>query len=139
MIVYCAGAIKGDITYQKYYKELISLVKVLNHTAISELNKEFKEPEPISDNQIYERDINWLKESDVMIAEVSGPSLGVGYEIAIALNVIKIPVLALLNSGVKKISSIIAGCTSELFILREYKDPEEIKKHIEEFLQKYQP
>lgn len=139
MIVYCAGAIKGDVTYQNYYKEIISIVKSFNHTAISELNKEFKEQEVISDKKIYERDINWLKESDIMIAEVSGPSLGVGYEIAYALNVIKIPVLALLYTGVKKISSIISGCTSELFILREYNSPDEIKKHIEEFLIKYQP
>jgi len=139
MIVYCAGAIKGDITYQSYYKEIISIVKSFNHTAISELNKEFKESEVISDKQIYERDINWLKESDIMIAEVSGPSLGVGYEIAYALNVIKIPVLALLYTGVKKVSSIIAGCTSELFIIREYGSPDEMQKHIEEFLFKYQP
>lgn len=139
MIVYCAGAIKGDVSYQNYYKEIISIVKSFNHTAISELNKEFKEQQVISDKQIYERDINWLKESDIMIAEVSGPSLGVGYEIAYALNVIKIPVLALLYTGVKKISSIIAGCTSELFILQEYGNADEMKKSIEDFLFKYQP
>lgn len=138
MIVYCAGAIKGDISYQNYYKEIISIVKSFDHTAISDLNKEFKEQEAISDKQIYERDINWLKESDIMIAEVSGPSLGVGYEIAYALNVIKIPVLALLHSGVRRISAIIAGCTSDLIILKEYNNPEQIRAHIEEFLIKYQ-
>lgn len=139
MIVYCAGAIKGDISYQNFYKEIISIVKSFNHTAISDLNKEFREQQAMTDAQIFERDLNWLKESDLMIAEVSGPSLGVGYEIAYAINVVKIPILALHHADVKRVSSIIAGCTSELFLYKEYKSAAEIRKHIEDFLIRYQP
>jgi len=29
---------------------------------------------------IYQRDVDWLTESDAAIAEISNPSLGVGYE-----------------------------------------------------------
>lgn len=38
----------------------------------------------IKDSQIYEQDMAWLRESDVLIAECTCPSLGVGYELAYA-------------------------------------------------------
>lgn len=40
--------------------------------------------EKIYPNEIYERDINWIKKCDILIAEVTNPSLGVGYEISYA-------------------------------------------------------
>ena len=33
----------------------------------------------LSDEDIYKRDMDWRRESDVFVAEVSTPSLGVGY------------------------------------------------------------
>ena len=38
-----------------------------------------------SDADVYHRDIAWLDECDLLIAEISTPSHGVGYEIAYAL------------------------------------------------------
>ena len=34
--------------------------------------------------EIYKRDVNWINECDILIAEVTVPSLGVGYEIGYA-------------------------------------------------------
>ena len=42
MIVYCAGAIKGDISYQEGYQEIIDIVKGEGHSALSELNPDFQ-------------------------------------------------------------------------------------------------
>ena len=137
MIVYCAGAIKGDITFQKFYKEIIYIVKKYDHVAISELNREVKEFESLPDKEIYDRDIKWLDESDVMIAEVSGPSLGVGYEIAYALHIKKIPVLALLNSKAERVSSVIAGCNEELLRFTIYNNLDDLKSTIKDFLIKH--
>ena len=36
------------------------------------------------DKQIYDQDTGWLKECDIVIAECTSPSLGVGYELAYA-------------------------------------------------------
>ena len=94
MIVYCAGAIKGDTAYQNNYLEMIRFIESMNHTALAELNGKFKFSIPLSDNQIYTRDIKWVDGSVAMIAEISGPSLGVGFEIAYALFKKEIPVLA---------------------------------------------
>ena len=73
MIVYCAGAIKGDTTYQNNYIEMIRFIESMNHTALAELNRKFKFSIPLSDNQIYRRDIKWIDGSLAMIAEISGP------------------------------------------------------------------
>ena len=40
--------------------------------------------ETIGPVEIYKRDVNWINECDILIAEVTVPSLGVGYEIGYA-------------------------------------------------------
>ncbi|XP_064411492.1 5-hydroxymethyl-dUMP N-hydrolase isoform X1 [Latimeria chalumnae] len=44
--------------------------------------------EELGEKLIHDQDVEWLKEADVVVAEVTQPSLGVGYEIgrAVALN-----------------------------------------------------
>ncbi len=58
---------------------------------------------------IWTTDIAWIKESDAIIAEVTNPSLGVGYEIAKAEEWGK-PVLALFrDDGTRKLSAMVDG------------------------------
>ncbi|MCX5976539.1 MAG: nucleoside 2-deoxyribosyltransferase [Coprothermobacterota bacterium] len=57
--------------------------------------------------QVFARDIRWLEESDVLIAEVTAPSTGVGYEIAHAISLGK-PALCLAEAGVP-VSAMIEG------------------------------
>lgn len=38
----------------------------------------------VTEEFIYKRDVDWLLESDFVIAEVTQPSLGVGYELGFA-------------------------------------------------------
>ena len=51
--------------------------------------------ESLTARGIFERDMRWLEEADVLVAEVSTPSTGVGYEIAVARYVHDIPVICL--------------------------------------------
>jgi nucleoside 2-deoxyribosyltransferase len=48
----------------------------------------------LNDAEILERDLEWLSQAHVVIAEVTQPSLGVGFEIARAITLNK-PVLCL--------------------------------------------
>lgn len=49
------------------------------------VNPDFStENETLLPEQIYKRDINWIDECDIVFAEVTVPSLGVGYELAYA-------------------------------------------------------
>jgi len=60
-----------------------------------------------SPEEVYHRDVNWVTQCDALIAEVSTPSHGVGYEIALALSLGK-PVLCIYRSG-RKVSKMITG------------------------------
>ncbi|MBZ0199967.1 MAG: nucleoside 2-deoxyribosyltransferase [Ignavibacteriaceae bacterium] len=137
MNIYCAGPIKGDKTYQQFYKKIIAQVSKHNFTAFSEFNILFEQKIKLNNKKIYERDIAWLRSSKAMIAEVSGPSLGVGFEISYALFELKIPVLALYNREVKKVSAMIAGCSSPLLTIYSYKDDDELREHINNFVIKF--
>ncbi len=85
MKIYFAASIRGGRDYARDYKTIISQLsaygKVLTeHIADDKLDDR---EENISDNAIFERDTEWLRESDIIVAEVTQPSLGVGYEIAL--------------------------------------------------------
>jgi hypothetical protein len=134
MIVYCAGAIRGDSSYSESYQEIIEIVKRNGHSALSELNSEFKSAFPLNVKQVFQRDIKWVEKSSVMIAEISGPSLGVGFEISYALYVREIPVLAVHNTEVENISAMITGCDSELFYVKSYNNNNELEQIIKSFL-----
>ncbi len=136
MILYCAGAIRGNTKFQKNYKEIIDIVGSMGHTALSELNKNFNSSIPLSDKEIYKRDMKWLSKSKAVIAEISGPSTGVGFEISYALFKIGIPVLALVNKRTENVSALLNGCGSALYQVKIYSDSEDLKKLIEDFIKK---
>ena len=85
-----------------------------------------------SDNYIFERDVSWLKISDIMVADVTVPSLGVGYEIGFA-ETLGIPILCLYNPKNKKsLSAMISG--NKNLIWKEYNSVEEAQLLIKEFI-----
>lgn len=64
---------------------------------------------PLPEKDIYQRDISWIQECDALIAEVTNPSLGVGYELAYAESLQK-PVFTLYNIGSgSRLSAMIGG------------------------------
>ena len=84
------------------------------------------------DMDIYDRDMDWLASADVVVAEVSTPSLGVGFEIASAI-ALKKKVLCLYRvQEDRKLSAMIAGCPEVTVI--EYRTMEEIKTGISHFI-----
>lgn len=131
--VYCAGAMRGNTEYQRYFLEIIKIVEATENIVLSELSSSYTR-QNLSDNEIYKRDMDWLNEAECMIAEVSGPSIGVGYEIAYALHCRNIPVLALCNKNLKRLSAMISGNNSKNFYLEFYSDELELKKKVITFL-----
>ncbi len=81
---------------------------------------------------IYQRDVNWVMGCEALIAEVSTPSHGVGYEIALA-NYLQKPVLCCYRSG-KAISKMISGNPSPLQKVISYKSITELVAQVELFL-----
>ena len=85
--VYFAGSIRGGRQDADLYKRIIAYIQ-RSHVVLTEhvgdLSKSKTEGLPNQEAAIYEQDTAWLREADVVIAECSTPSLGVGYELAYA-------------------------------------------------------
>ena len=80
-----------------------------------------------------ERDMAWLMESDVVVAEVSMPSHGVGYEIASAEAAGK-PVLCLYRPQPDRRLSAMLGGNSALRCAT-YSEPQDLEPILSDFLQ----
>tara|TARA_Y100001960_G_C14567875_1_gene774205 strand:+ start:502 stop:915 length:414 start_codon:yes stop_codon:yes gene_type:complete len=136
MNIYFAGSIRGGRkdreTYLKIIKYLSNYGNVLTeHIGDSKLDS-MGENE-MDDKKIHNRDMQWLIESDLLIAEVTNPSLGVGYEIGRAIeNRKKILCLFRENHG-QKLSAMIAG-SADLKCIK-YSSIEDLKKKLIIFFQ----
>jgi len=83
-------------------------------------------------DEIYARDIRWISGCNALIAEVSTPSHGVGYEIAYALGLSK-PVLCCYREGVT-VSKMILGNDSLGLAVRSYRDEDELRELLDQFI-----
>jgi len=84
-----------------------------------------------TDSYIYNRDMEWLAQADVVVAEVTMPSLGVGYELARAEEMKK-PVLCLFQKNTsQKLSAMIAG--DAYFKVEQYESEQDLVVILERF------
>ena len=135
MKIYFAGSIRGGRDDLDYYINIINYlnnygVVLTEHIGDSALTS-FGEKK-ITDKYIHDRDMDWLLNSDIMVAEVTNPSLGVGYEIGRAIEKgIKVICLYRKKEG-KRLSAMIAGCDE--LILENYSDIKSVKKIINTYI-----
>jgi len=134
MIIYCAGPIRGNTTYHENYSEIVRIVESMGHTALAEISSKFSSSIPLNAKQIYTRDIKWIDGSKIMIAEVSGPSLGVGFEVSYALFAKKIPVLAVYQDKAEQISAMISGCSNPLLQVKKYSNVDDLTAIVKNFI-----
>ena len=83
--VYFAGSIRGGRVDAGLYGRIIAYIQQTDRV----LSEHVGHPrinliESSRDEEIYAQDTGWLRESDLLIAECTCPSLGVGYELAYA-------------------------------------------------------
>ena len=84
--------------------------------------------------EVYQRDVRWIQAADVLIAEVSTPSHGVGYEIALALAARK-PVLCLYRQCAR-VSKMITGNDEPTLVLGAYSDAAGALQLVSHFLER---
>jgi 2'-deoxynucleoside 5'-phosphate N-hydrolase len=89
----------------------------------------------VSPRDVYERDARWITDCDLLLAEVSTPSHGVGYEVAFALSVGK-PVLCLHHAG-RPVSKMLTGNTHPNIRVQAYQDAREAVKMLRAFLSQF--
>ena len=129
MQIYVARSIRGQHSADddKYLDTILSTIKEHGHVPALETSA-LRRSDMTTDQYIYERDIEWIDKSQAIIAEVSNPSLGVGYEIAYATLLHRMPILVVAYRGVK-VSAMIAG----RFVVKQYNTHEQLVSHINYF------
>lgn len=93
------------------YGQLVGIIRHYAHVLTEIFADKTLTPQGMNKpaKEIWQTDTAWIKEADAVIAEVTNPSLGVGYEIAKAEEWGK-PVLALYRpSPDRKLSAMILG------------------------------
>lgn len=135
MNIYFSCSITGGRSDEAVYQALVARMQQLHHevpTAHLSDPKVLDAERIAVPRDIYERDMNWLRACDVVVAEVSTPSHGVGYEIAVALLSNK-PVFCCYQKG-KRVSKIITGNTSPTLKLFEYESIAAAEEALTDFL-----
>ena len=109
--IYFAGAIRGGRSDAGLYARLIDFLGSYGTVLTSHVGNDLllQQEQSMSEKQIFERDMKWLEEADCFIAEVSTPSLGVGYEISLALTLGKKILCLYRPEKNRRLSAMISG------------------------------
>ena len=133
MKVYFAGSIRGGRDDFALYFDIIGRLSVYGRVLTEHVGDSGLDAlgEEGSDREIHDRDIAWLREADCLVAEVTTPSLGVGYEIGRAVEWGK-PILCLYRrSSSRPLSAMIGG--SGGVKLRDYESTADLDEIFREF------
>ena len=138
MKIYFSCSITGGRSDQVVYKQIVDFLIEKGHavpTAHLASPDLSKLETGIAPEEIYRRDIDWVRGCDALIAEVSTPSHGVGYEIAEAVN-LKKPVLCIYQNE-KHVSKIITGNREKNVHIYAYRSKDDLLDTIDVFLCDY--
>ena len=132
MNIYFAGAIRGGREKVNDYVKIVNKLQEIGNvltTHVADTNLSNKGENNLSLKEIYDRDVEWLKSSDLIVAEISIPSLGIGYELGLAESLgKKVICLYDINSD-KTLSAMIGG--NDNFEIVKYNSIDEVLEYLE--------
>lgn len=134
MNIYFAASIRGGRDDQEIYKDIIELLGdfgtvLTEHFGKASINE--KDGTGGSERDIYMQDMAWVKEADVIVAEVTQPSLGVGYEIGRAEDMDKKILCLYRENAERTLSAMIRG--NEKLVVKNYNTIEDVRPILSEF------
>ena len=135
MNIYFSCSITGGRQDQQVYKTITDFLLLSGHVVPTAHLAEasiMEAEQSISPEQVFLRDSRWVSECDALVAEVSTPSHGVGYEIALALALNK-PVFCCYRKGIR-VSKMLTGNTSAGYKQLAYSSDQEILQGLAAFL-----
>lgn len=131
--VYFACSIRGGGD-TSLYQQIVDAIKTAGGQVLSEVfvhDAINYGGSPLPAEEIYKRDTQMIHDSDVVIAEVTNPSLGVGYELAYAEKLNR-PILCLFkNDSDRKLSAMVSGNNYNVI---EYIEPHDIEPAVMRFI-----
>ena len=135
MRIYFAGSIRGGRDDANLYLEIINHLKKYGEVLTEHVGDDSISSggeNVMNDRDIHDRDMDWLKSSDIVIAEVTNPSLGVGYEIGRAIHHNKKIICLFRKNPQNRLSAMISG-SNKLTCIR-YSDLSNLKASINKHL-----
>lgn len=132
MKIYFAASVRGGRSDVELYAHIVARLKefgevLTEHIANPDLTALGEQI--TTDEKIHNQDMSWLLSADLVVAEVTTPSLGVGYEIGRAVEN-NIPVICFYRKRKgKRLSAMIAG--NETIMIKEYTREEELLDMLE--------
>lgn len=134
MKIYFAGSIRGGRDDADLYYSLIQYINTKGEVLTEHIGDKkitSSGERNLSEKYIHDRDMKWIMEADVIVAEVTQPSLGVGYELGRAVENGKKILCMFRPVEDRKLSAMIAGC--DCIVNKEYNNLEDAKKILDEF------
>ncbi|MFZ1626932.1 MAG: nucleoside 2-deoxyribosyltransferase [Candidatus Moraniibacteriota bacterium] len=134
MKIYFAGSISGGRADAPLYAELIEYLREYGEVPTEHIgdSKLSARGEDMTPEAVFRRDVDWIRESDTVVAEVTTVSLGVGYEIGFAEQLGKKIICLYRTRSDHRLSPMIRG-NPKLTVV-EYDGIEEAKEKLKELL-----
>ena len=141
MRVYLACTVRGDRSAVVALRALVGSLERDGHTVLTKhlLDDGVDTAEAaLGERQVYERDIRWLESCELLIADASGSSFGVGFEVGYVLarsDRTSQRVLLLYRADrVNQISRLISGNAHPRCTVVKYEDPADLIDRVSNFL-----
>jgi nucleoside 2-deoxyribosyltransferase len=135
MNLYFSCSLTGGRDYEAIYGAIVDYLLDEGHAVPTAHLAEpdvMKLEKIVDPEDVFQRDIAWIQDCDALIAEVSTPSHGVGYEIAYALGLQK-PVLCCYQEGVP-VSKMLTGNDAQGIMVCGYRDHQHALEIVSTFL-----
>jgi len=134
--VYFGFTVAGDRSSIEVARRMVSLLEELGHEVLTrhliEDNAGMSD-RAIGPREVYTRDMAWLADSDIFIAEVSGSSFGLGFEAGYTLGATEKRTILFYRRGAEpRLSLMILGNSHPRCTLVPYSSPSEIEAVLRE-------
>jgi nucleoside 2-deoxyribosyltransferase len=141
MTIYLACTVRGDRGALALARAVADAVEAMGHVVLTRhlLNDDADADEArVTERAVFERDLAWLESADVLIAEASGSSYGVGFEVGYVTSRAASTgqrVLVLYEEARRpRVSRLIAGNTHPACTTYPYRDAADLLRFVEVFL-----
>jgi len=139
--IYLACTVRGDRGAVAVLRQVADLLETAGHTVLTRhlLDDNVDSAESaLSEREVFTRDLEWLTAADVLIAEASGSSYGVGFEVGYVLGKSDLTdqrVLLLYNASRRSaVSRLIVGTDHPRCTVRGYEHAADLLPVVTRFL-----
>jgi hypothetical protein len=141
MNIYLACTVRGDRGALQIARALADAIEAMGHTVLTR-HLLADDPEAdeslLTERAVFERDLSWLERADVLIAEASGSSYGVGFEVGYVTGRAAGTgqrVLVLYDAARRgRVSRLVAGNTHPACTTYPYRDAGDLMRFVQVFL-----